>query len=108
VSVSLDLYMLPGSWRPFAEHVEPLQLDYTTESGAVVVLSGRAHVWHGAGDGVGQVFIESGGGCPAAGLDLWDVSAALSAAVLDRLIGSDTLRGAIERGWNVGTANGGG
>ena len=100
-----NMYLLPESWQKFSEHKETLALDLTTESGKEVTLYGEAHVWPNCC----RVFVSAGTGCAAAGLNLWEVSGALSRAVLDGLIGSDTLRGAIERGWTVGSAaaNGG-
>lgn len=97
-SVPMDLFTtLPASWAPWAEHTESLELELMTESGEVVALQGRVTAWPSNR----RMFVESLGGCTAAGLDAWGVSEALRCAVRDRLIGSEQIRGAVTDGYTV-------
>lgn len=96
--VAADLFCAPGQ-----EYEEALEVDFTTHSGEVVILRGKAIDFGKPG-----VWIELGSGCEKAGLDAEAVTGILARCVLDGRIGSDRLRTAIELGWDVGSASRGG
>ena len=96
---SRDLYIpksahalpsLPG------EHVETLALDLTTHDGSVVLVEGRASVW----EQTRVVFVDVPPACRTV-VDPFAASTMLQHAIRDRLIGSDVVRAAVERGFAV-------
>ena len=80
---------LPG------EHIESVTLDLTTRDGSLVDVTGRVSVW----EGTQTVFIDVPSACSA--VDRYAASAMLQHAIRDRLIGSDVVRSAVERGFTV-------
>ena len=90
-----DLFALPASWKRFACHEESLTLDFSTKSGEVVSIRGQAEVY----PDTRRVFVSVSD--TVDGVSRFDAAAALTAAILDRLIGSDTLRAAVELEWHV-------
>lgn len=98
-SVSMDLFTtLPAAWAPFAEHTETLELEMLTRDGRHVTLQGRVTAW----PDTRRMFVEGLGGCPAAGMDAFEVASAMRCAVRDRLVGSEQIQGAVLDGYRIG------
>lgn len=100
MSVMQDLFILPASWAEFAEYGEALEVDFSTRDGGTVKLRGRAS----ARPGTKRILVTAAGPCEAAGLTLADVAGVLGRCVTDGRIGSDVLREAVERQWDVSAA----
>jgi len=86
---------LPG------EHIEAVELDLTTRDGRKVVVSGRVSIW----EGTRRMFVEASA-CLRE-VDRFTASELLQNAIRDRLIGSDKVRSAVDRGFEVSGLSGG-
>ena len=86
---------LPG------ETIEAVELDVGLLDGETVIIGGRVSIW----EGTSTMFVDVSS-CPA-GLDRFTASTMLQHAIRDRLIGSDVVRSAVERGFTVRGIGGG-
>ena len=86
-----------SNMRKFLERDEPLELDMTLASGAVVRIRGRATVFPGKR----RIYVEPGLTDISTGLVRSTCGDLLAKAVRERLIGSDILRGAVTDGYSV-------
>lgn len=80
---------LPG------EHIESVSLDLATKDGRILDIEGRVSVW----EGTRTMFVDIPASCTA--VDRFAASSMLQHALKNRLIGSDVVRSAVERGFAV-------
>lgn len=90
--VCLDMYIHPTL---LGEHVETVDLDLTTKDGVVVWVSGRVTVWESTETICVDLCHERHG------ITRETISSMIQNAVRQRLLGSDIVRAAVERGFRV-------
>lgn len=89
IAIAQALPPFPG------ETIEPVELDVGISDGETVIIGGRVSIW----EGTSTMFVDVSS-CPA-GIDRFTASTMLQHAVRDRLIGSDVVRSAVERGFEI-------
>ncbi len=96
----LDLEFTPQALDALPnEYTEAVCVDLTTRDGKVVLIPGRVTVIHAPYRSDGVVFVDVPVSISA--LDRYSASALIQNAVRDRLVGSDVVKAAVDRGYEV-------